>query len=59
MPTKRDVLDLLTRDELLGLADHFEVDVPDRRLKGQLVDAIAAARRASFAEILRPCPATA
>jgi type I restriction enzyme M protein len=52
MPSKRQVLDLLTRDELLEVADHFEVDVVDRRVKAQLVDAIAASRRASFAEIL-------
>jgi type I restriction enzyme M protein len=49
---KRDVLDLLSRDELLDLADHFEVDVTDRRVKSQLVDALAASRRASLGEML-------
>ncbi len=52
MPTKRHVLDLLQRDELLQVVDHFELDVRDRRVKSQLVDAIAAARRPSLTEIL-------
>ena len=52
MLRKREVLDLLTRDELLDLADRFEVDVADRRVKAQLVEALAASRRASLAEML-------
>ena len=51
MPTKHHVLDLLQRDELLEVVDHFEVDVHDRRVKSQLVEAIAAARRPSLGEI--------
>jgi type I restriction enzyme M protein len=38
MPTKRQVLDLLTRDELGGLVDRHEVIVADRRSKTHLAD---------------------
>jgi type I restriction enzyme M protein len=36
MPTARQILDLLTRDELLRLVDHHGVTVADRRQKAQL-----------------------
>jgi type I restriction enzyme M protein len=49
---KRRVLDLLQRAELLALTDRFDVDVSDRRVKSQLVDALAASRRASLSDIL-------
>lgn len=39
MPSKRDVLALLTRDELLAVVDRFELPVADRRVKHQLIEA--------------------
>ena len=52
MPSKRDVLAHLTRDELLAAADEFELTVADRRVKDQLVNAVASSKKASLAEIL-------
>ena len=40
MPTKRQVLQLFTRDELLFYLDHYELTVPDRRVKDGIVDAL-------------------
>ena len=52
MPTKRDVLHLLTRDELISIAEACEVRVEDRRVKDQLVDAVAASKKATLASFL-------
>jgi type I restriction enzyme M protein len=52
MPTKRDVLHLLTRDELISIADAFEVHVQDRRAKDRLVEAVAGSKRATLASFL-------
>jgi type I restriction enzyme M protein len=52
MPQKRDVLPLLTRDELLAVVDRFELAPKDRRAKDGLVEAIAASKKATLAEIL-------
>jgi hypothetical protein len=41
MPSKRDVLALLTRDELLSVVDRFELAPPDRRAKDGLIDTVA------------------
>ena len=46
MPTKRDVLSQLSRDELVAAADQFDVTVADRRVKDQLVDAVASSKKA-------------
>ena len=40
MPQKRDVLQLLTRDELAAIVDHFELSATDRRSKDALVGAL-------------------
>jgi type I restriction enzyme M protein len=48
MPFKRDVLAHLSRDELLAVADRFELAVSDRRAKAGLIDAIIGSRRASL-----------
>ena len=45
MPTKRQVLDLFSRDELLTLLDQHELAVRDRRVKDALVETLAAAHR--------------
>jgi hypothetical protein len=52
MPSKRDVLGLLTRDELLAIVDRFELAPPDRRAKDGLVETIASSKRATLAEVL-------
>ena len=41
MPTTRAILAQLTRNELLGVLDAYELDVSDRRVKDQLVDVLA------------------
>lgn len=38
MPTPRQVLDLLSRDELLALADEHQVIVGDRRVKAHIAE---------------------
>jgi type I restriction enzyme M protein len=52
MPQKRDVLSLLSRDELLAVVDRFELAVPDRRAKDGLIEAVAASKKATLAEAL-------
>ena len=52
MPTKRAVLAELTAEELRANVDYYELEVADRRVKAQLVDALAGSRRARVDEIL-------
>ena len=52
MPTKRAILARLSRDELLGVLDAYELDVPDRRVKDQLVEVLAASVQAQLDDIL-------
>ena len=52
MPTKRDVLALLTRDELVAVVDRFELEVPDRRARDGLIDAVVSSKKATWAELL-------
>ncbi len=52
MPTKRQVLDLFSRDELLTLLDQHDLAVPDRRVKDAIVETLAAAHRVKLDEIL-------
>lgn len=49
---RRTALDVLPRDRLLVLADHFEIPVADRRPKNLVRDAIAGARKLDFAAVL-------
>ena len=44
MPTKRAILAALTRHELRAAVDAYDVQVDDRRIKTQLVDALAGPR---------------
>ena len=53
MPTKRAVLAELTRRELRAGLDFYELQVPDRRVKAQLVDALARSRKARVEEVLQ------
>ena len=52
MPTKRAVLAELTRAEVRAGLDHYELAVDDRRVKAQLVDALARFRKARLDEML-------
>jgi len=52
MPTKRDVLHLLTRDELLAIVDTCELQVDERRVKEKLVEAVASSKKATLAAFL-------
>lgn len=53
MATKREVLAELTRDELRGALDGYELEVEDRRVNAQLVDALVRSRRVSLHELLQ------
>jgi hypothetical protein len=55
MPTKRDVLSLFSRGELLAVVDRFELPVADRRVKDQLLEAIAPSKKASVDEAPADC----
>ncbi len=52
MPGKRRIVETLKRQDLLALADHFGLEVADRRVHDQLVDALASSTRARLPEIL-------
>jgi type I restriction enzyme M protein len=52
MPSKREVLDQLKRDELLDAADRIGLEVRDRRVRTELVETLAASRKAPLAETL-------
>lgn len=56
MPLKRSILDQLTIDELRVGLDRYELEVDDRRVRAQLVDALARSRRARIAEVLYELP---
>ena len=56
MPTKRAVLVELTPAELRANLDHYGLEVDDRRVKAQLVDALARSRKARLDEILLRLP---
>jgi type I restriction enzyme M protein len=52
MAQKRDLLQLLARDELVAILDRFQLEVADRRAKDGLIEAVAASKKATLAEIL-------
>src|SRR5437870_12560595 len=56
MPTKREVLAVLGRDDLLACLDHYGLEVRDRRVKDDLVDALASSRKARLDEVLATLP---
>ena len=53
MPTKRAILAELTSHELRGAVDGYALQAGDRRVKTQLVDALAGSRKARVAEMLQ------
>ena len=52
MPTKRAILDQLTAKELRAEVDSHDLRVDDRRVKTQLVDALAGSRKVRLDEVL-------
>lgn len=52
MPTKRQILEELKRDELIAAVNRFDLPVADRRVKALLVEALASFRGAAPAELL-------
>lgn len=52
MPSKRSILEELTIDELRANLDSYELEVDDRRIRTQLIDALARARQVRVADIL-------
>lgn len=52
MPSKRDVLAELSRDELVEAADTFGVELQDRRSKDIAAEALGRSKRAALADIL-------
>jgi type I restriction enzyme M protein len=56
MVSKRALLELLSRDELLAAVDLFGVEVSDRRGKDGIVDALVASRKVSLAQALADFP---
>ena len=52
MPTKRAILGHLTAKELRAKVDSYELHVDDRRVRAQLVDALASSRSVKLQELL-------
>ena len=52
MPAKRTILAQLSADELRANVEYYELQVADRRVKAQLVDALARSRKARVEEML-------
>ena len=58
MPTTRDILAQLSRDELLALLDAYEFDSPDDRSTAHLVEVLAATPELQSEDILPTFPRT-
>lgn len=58
MPSKHSVLEELKRDELLAALDLFGLEVADRRVRVQLIGALAGSRKARLAAALGELPRT-
>ena len=56
MPTKSAILARLSRDELLGVLDAYELAAPDRRVKDRLAEILAASKQARLEDILPTFP---
>ena len=52
MPTERAILAELTADDLREYVEYYELDVADRRVKAQLIDALAECEKARIEEML-------
>lgn len=49
---KRQVLEALTRPELQAAVEQFDLEVADRRVKDQLVDALVVSRKFTLTDLL-------
>lgn len=56
MPSKRQILDQLNRDELLQIVDRYELEVADRRKRDLVLEAVARSHRAKPVEFLADLP---
>lgn len=56
MSSKRQILELLTRDELQMAVDDFGLDVADKRVRDDLIESLTSSRRASLSAILQELP---
>ena len=56
MPTTRALLARLSRDELLGVLDAYELAVPDRRIKDRIVEVLAASDHVRLDDLLLTWP---
>jgi type I restriction enzyme M protein len=52
MPSKRSILEVLHRDDLLSLVQKYDLKVSDRRVRKNLVDALVRSRTVRLEEIL-------
>ena len=52
MPTKHAILSALSADDLRANVEYYELEVADRRVKAQLVDALVGCEAATIEEIL-------
>lgn len=56
MPTKRQILEALTRDELLAVLDQYELEVADRRQKDDIVETLSGSGTADLSGSLASLP---
>lgn len=56
MPTKRQVIEHFTRDELLQGVDEHAIEVGDRRVKDKLIEALASSRKVALEALLTKLP---
>ena len=56
MPTKREIFDLLYRDELLQILDAHNLQVPDRRKKDDIVEVIVRSKLVKIEDVLLGFP---
>ena len=54
MASKRDIVEQLKRDELQSAVEVYDLEVRDRRVNEDMVDAVVRAKRVRIAEILAP-----
>lgn len=52
MPSKRQLLNQLTRPELQAIADQYQLEVADRRVNEQLVEVAASSRKIVIADVV-------
>jgi len=56
MPSKREILALLPRNDLIDFVENYELEVADKRKKDALVEALAHSKKASLVEMLEMLP---